>query len=215
MLEQDYRTSTLIRSKASSTSSNNRTMTSNVDSYLKVPPYEILSMNNNSNPMNLIEPFSTSESLSSGNESLSMNSTYKLTNSVLNSKDFQAKNGQNKEFLKSFFQNANTKPQLVQLQPHEYETISKHYNPNQQLLTNYYEYYQVDASRPNFQNFNLLPIVNGSAIPINNSTLIFLTQKQMQQPDLSPNTTSTDQSSVYADIQPIVASNSNDSSLLK
>ena len=133
----------------------------------------------------------------------------------MNSKDFQAKNGQNKEFLKSFFQNANTKPQLVQLQPHEYETISKHYNPNQQLLTNYYEYYQVDASRPNFQNFNLLPIVNGSAIPINNSTLIFLTQKQMQQPDLSPNTTSTDQSSVYADIQPIVASNSNDSSLLK
>ena len=230
MLEHDYtRTSTLIRSKASSTSSNNRTMTSHLDSYIKVPPYEILSLNNNSNQMNVIEPFSTSES--SGNESLSLNSTYKLANSIINDKDFQAKNAQNKEFLKSFFQNTNTKPQLVQLQPHEYETISKHYNPTQQFMTNYYDYYQVDASRQAMHNFNsalnlqlcsqnMLPIVSGSAIPINNSTLIFLTQQiqqqqQQMQQDLSPNTTSTDQSSVYADIQPVGSTNSNDSSLLK
>ena len=187
------RTSTLIRNKTnrSNSSSTNRTLSSTVDSYAKVPPYDVcLSLNHQNNAhLNQIDQAcesSSSASLLAPSSNSSPNSTTKLTTGdTANSMDY----------LKTFLHLASASSQQQQQLQHFYETIcAKEYQKSKQVANvwhNYAEYNPLNHvnlidlaannCQPKFDSFVMLPsgqLIQSAALPVNSTVLLINPQPQ-------------------------------------
>ena len=155
-----YRTSTLkpkntIKSNSSSSAGShlidttNRTLTSTVDSYTKVPQYEIL----NQNKIN--------EQLSS--ETSSASSTLIDPSSSVLTNEFLIQNEKNIEFLKNYFQNKSNNNSIQISSNHYYETLSTkpiikmNSSNNNYLQPAQYNEYQSISNAGNFDQIVIVP----------------------------------------------------------
>ncbi len=197
-----------------SSTTTNRTMTSTVDSYAKVPPYDIcLSLNHHQQNLNQIEQESTSSASllhSNCSSNSSPNSTTKLT--AGSSEAAQTTTSGTVDYLKTFFQiaNGNNKQQLQNF----YETIcAREYQMSKQanLWHNYAEYNPIaiptqnmshnnNQQQPKFDSYVVLPngqLLQSSMLPAN-STVVLI------KPTVLPQHTEEQQYStvVYGDLVP-------------
>jgi hypothetical protein len=176
-----YRTSTLkpkntIKSNSSSSTGShlidttNRTLTSTVDSYTKVPQYEIL----NQNKIN--------EQIS--NDTSSASSTLIDPSSSVLTNEFLIQNEKNIEFLKNYFQNRSNNNSLQLNSNHYYETLSSkpiinmNSSNNNYLQPAQYNEYQSISNAGNFDKIVILPASQFETV--NGQTFLLLTAAPQQ-----------------------------------